>query len=84
MTDTINQHDSQGEQHGLWENYWPDGTLWWKGHYHHGKLHGLSERYYKNGTIVWRYRFLYGKVHGLSENYSHGTPDNKRYYLNIK
>ena len=50
MTAQVNQLDSQGEQHGVWEWYWGDGTLLWKGHYHHGKVDRLQEAYWTNGT----------------------------------
>jgi len=51
MTETINQYDSQGRLHGVWELYWSDGTLWWRENWLHGKPHGLSEWCYSNDTL---------------------------------
>ena len=49
MKKIINQRDLQGNQHGVWEHYYADGTLWWRERYHHGKPYGVSELYYYYG-----------------------------------
>jgi antitoxin component YwqK of YwqJK toxin-antitoxin module len=85
MTEPINQYDSEGRPHGVWERYRKDGTLWWRNHYLHGKLHGLSVNYYEAGTLSWRRHHHHGKEHGLWEWYDiHGTAQDKLYCLNIK
>jgi antitoxin component YwqK of YwqJK toxin-antitoxin module len=84
MKDQLNQKDSQGEQHGLWESYWGNGTLRWKGYYHHGELHGVWVAYYENGTPVRRETYLHGNPHGLWEYRPDGIPCYKEYYLAIK
>ena len=64
MTPQINQTDSGGRRHGLWEYYHPDGSLWWRGHYLHGELHGVRELrglwgdYYENGTLYYKKYYL--------------------------
>jgi antitoxin component YwqK of YwqJK toxin-antitoxin module len=54
MTETINQYDSEGRPHGVWELYWPNGSLHWREHYLRGKLHGLWENYWPNGTPYFK------------------------------
>jgi antitoxin component YwqK of YwqJK toxin-antitoxin module len=84
MTQQIIQYDSEGKPHGTWEDYYTDGTLWWRTHYHHGKEHGVREGYCKDGTLVLREQHLHGKRHGAWQYYTRGTPYNKKYYLAIK
>ena len=59
MTKTTNQYDSQGNQHGVWKNYWPDGTIMWRAHFLHGEIYRLRKHYYRDGT-------LYQKVYLIS------------------
>ena len=87
MKEELNQLDSQGLPHGLWEDHWSDGTLSWRGHYLHGKKHGHWENYYwwSNGTLMWRGYYLHGKEHGVWEDYrKDGTLSRKRYHLRIR
>jgi hypothetical protein len=58
MTPPINQKDSKGEAHGIWELYWSDDTLWRREHWHHGEPYGLFGSYWKDGTIRWKQYFL--------------------------
>jgi antitoxin component YwqK of YwqJK toxin-antitoxin module len=58
MTAQVNQKDPQGRPHGVWEDYYTDGTLWWKCHFHHRKLHGLWEVYREDGTPYLKRYFL--------------------------
>jgi hypothetical protein len=58
MTAQVNQHDPQGREHGVWEDYWANGTLWWRRHYLHGKGYGLSEWYKRTGTLRTKEYFL--------------------------
>ena len=46
MKKKTNQLDSQGERHGIWKEYRPNCTVWWRRHYHHGKAYGLWEYYW--------------------------------------
>jgi antitoxin component YwqK of YwqJK toxin-antitoxin module len=84
MTAPTNQLDPQGRRHGVWEDYWSDGTPNFKSHYLHGKLHRVTESYWADGTLERKGHYLHGKAHGLWEWYWDGTLSFKRYYLIIK
>ena len=85
MTHTTNQKDPQGRPHGVWEDYRPDGTLMWRGHWLHGEPHGLSEWYHPDGHLMQRGHYHHGTPHGLWEDYHpDGTTYAKRYHLRIK
>ena len=85
MTAQVNQHDPQGRPHGVWEGYWPNGTLRWRRQYLHRKIHGFSEWYRADGTLSSRYHYMHGKAYGLSEWYrSDVAPYLKKYILTIK
>jgi antitoxin component YwqK of YwqJK toxin-antitoxin module len=47
----INQYDSEDRHHGVWEGYYPDGTLWRRRHYHHGKLKGIDKFWNQQGEV---------------------------------
>jgi hypothetical protein len=54
MTGEINLRDPEGRPHGVWEDYYLGGPLWWRRHYLHGKRHGLSEWYKRTGTPYFK------------------------------
>jgi antitoxin component YwqK of YwqJK toxin-antitoxin module len=58
MTEQTNQFDSKRRRHGVWENYFEDGGLWWKCHWHHGERHGLWEVYREDGTSYLKRYYL--------------------------
>jgi antitoxin component YwqK of YwqJK toxin-antitoxin module len=59
MTAPINQFDAQGRLHGIWKNYWPDGTLRWRGRYLHGRWDGLWKWYHLDNSIRgYKYYYL--------------------------
>ena len=66
MKERINQHDAEGRPHGVWEDYYPDGTLGRREHWHHGKGHGVWEGYYSDGTLRWREHWHHGVKKGLA------------------
>ena len=41
----------EGKKDGLWEEYWDNGQLVYKGHYKDGKKDGLWEWCDKNGKL---------------------------------
>jgi antitoxin component YwqK of YwqJK toxin-antitoxin module len=85
MTEQINQYDSQGREHGVWEWYWSNGNLMWREHYLHGKKHGLWEGYRPTGTLAWKCQYHHGIAHGLWERYHlDAVLKEREYYLNIK
>jgi antitoxin component YwqK of YwqJK toxin-antitoxin module len=83
MTAPINQRDSQGKPHGVWENYYIDSRIRLREHYLHGVPHGIWESYCGDGTLRWRRHWLHGKAHGVWEWYN-GHLYDKTYYLCIK
>ena len=50
-TDNMNKRNEQGQQHGPWEEYYPNGNVMYKANYVNGKKHGLWEEYYANGNL---------------------------------
>jgi antitoxin component YwqK of YwqJK toxin-antitoxin module len=58
MTEEINQRDTQGRRQGVWEEYYENGSLWWRVHYHHGELQGLWESYLSDGTPLDKTYYL--------------------------
>ena len=58
MIAQVNQYDSEGRPHGIWEDHWGNGSLWWKLRFLHDKLHKLSETYYPDGTVYFKRYFL--------------------------
>jgi antitoxin component YwqK of YwqJK toxin-antitoxin module len=85
MKELINQLDSECRPHGVWEDYWPNGPLWWRGHYHHGTLHGVWENYWGNGTLWGRVHYHHGVRKGLETwcDYQ-GRIIDKKYHLVIR
>ena len=61
----INQYDSQGQKHGVWEKYNKDGSLWQKEYYIHGKEHGVQEYYFANGlrSLIYTENNEYHTIH---------------------
>ena len=53
----MNKLNKEGQRHGLYEYYYPNGKLMYKGNYLNGKKHGLCESYYS-----------YGKLHEIQYN----------------
>ncbi|MFW5847889.1 MAG: hypothetical protein ACOCVF_03135 [bacterium] len=47
----INQIDDNGNKVGYWEQYYPNGKLFYKGNYVDGKGVGYWEWYYSNGKL---------------------------------
>jgi antitoxin component YwqK of YwqJK toxin-antitoxin module len=70
---TSKVHYKDDLEEGLWEHYYPDGTLWWRRHYLHGQWHGPCELYYEDGTFRARGHYLHGGKHGLWEDYWHDS-----------
>jgi antitoxin component YwqK of YwqJK toxin-antitoxin module len=51
MDQKPNQSDAEGRLQGIWEDYYKDGTLSWRGHYHHGRLKGIDKWWNPQGDI---------------------------------
>ena len=81
----INQIDSQGRYHGLWEYYYSDDTLWVRLHYIHGKRHGRCEFYPKDRTVFYIVKYLHDEPRGICNYYRlDGTKIAKVYFAKIK
>jgi antitoxin component YwqK of YwqJK toxin-antitoxin module len=58
MKKPINQRDSEGRKHGVWEDYYINGRILVREHYMHGKAHRLREWYHTDGTPYFKKYFL--------------------------
>ena len=47
----INQREINGNAYCLWEGYYVNGNLSYKGSYNNGKPHGYWEVFHQNGII---------------------------------
>jgi antitoxin component YwqK of YwqJK toxin-antitoxin module len=47
----INQYNSQGHKEGLWQTFYPSGTVQWEGNYIDGKREGYFKTYTDNGSL---------------------------------
>ena len=85
MKELLNQNDSEGRSHGLWEGYYSNGTLWWRVHFHHGREQGVSEWYHSDGTLRWREHWHHGEQKGLAMwRDPQGKITDKTYHLVIR
>ena len=85
MKELINQRDAEDRRHGVWEHYYPDGTLVWRRHYHHSRRHGVWEDYWGNGTLGRRGHFHHGVRKGLAMWWdTQGRITDKAYHLVIR
>ena len=57
--------NEKGQKHSLWEEYYSNGNLEYKGSYINGKRHGFFEEYYPNGNPYYKGSYLNGKYIGL-------------------
>ena len=64
--------NDKGLAYGLWEEYYSNGNLMYKGSYLKGKQIGLCECYYSNGNLMYKGSFIKGKQIGL---WIHGNND---------
>jgi antitoxin component YwqK of YwqJK toxin-antitoxin module len=85
MKELINQRDAEGRLHGVWEDYYSNGTLSWRVHWHHGKQHGVWEWYWDNGTLGGRKHWHHGEQKGLDIQWDYqGRITDKAYHLVIR
>lgn len=47
----INQNDSEGKKHGLWEKQYENGEIQYRGNFEHGIPVGTFRRYYDDGSL---------------------------------
>jgi hypothetical protein len=58
----INQYDLDGRKQGLWEDYYENGRIRYKGNYVNGIWEGNWEWYYDNGKISSKASYVNGCV----------------------
>ena len=61
MSKDITSYNDKGQPHGLWESYWNNGQLYYKGTYLNGKRHGHWEQYWGDGKLSYKGTYLNGK-----------------------
>jgi antitoxin component YwqK of YwqJK toxin-antitoxin module len=61
------QKNSKGQREGIWEIFWMNGNIEWRGTFKRGKIDGIEERFYENENIRWRTSYKEGKVDGIEE-----------------
>ena len=52
---------------GLYEEFYENGQLWWRGNSIDGELDGLCESFHENGQLRWRTNYIDGKLEGPLE-----------------
>jgi antitoxin component YwqK of YwqJK toxin-antitoxin module len=66
----INQYDiNTGKKEGIWEEYYDNGQLAYKGSYNNGDRDGIWEWYYDNGQLMYKGSYKNGKEEGYWEYY---------------
>jgi antitoxin component YwqK of YwqJK toxin-antitoxin module len=64
-----NRTDRLGRRQGLWEFYYANGNIWFKGLYKNDECNGYSEYYYPNGKLRLKGLYLNDRRNGIFENY---------------
>jgi antitoxin component YwqK of YwqJK toxin-antitoxin module len=54
----MNNLNDKGLRHGYWEQYYPNGNLWYKGNYVNGERDGYRVYYYTNGDLCYKKFYL--------------------------
>ena len=63
------QENSKVQEEGLWEFFYENGNIEWRGTYKEGKMDGIAGWFYPNGNISWRTPFKEGKRDGIEEKF---------------
>jgi len=72
MSKNLRPHNNKGQRHGVWQTYFNNGKLEYKGNYVNGSQHGLCEHYYDNGQLQSKGNYVNGQPHGYWEIYHNG------------
>ena len=59
-----NQRNENGDRHGYWESYHPNGQLRYSGNYINGKKDGYWEQYWSYGNLWYKGNFINGEQVG--------------------
>jgi len=57
----INLYNEKGKKHGVWELYYGNGQLSFRGNYVNGKRHGVWESFWSNGELCYRKEYNMGE-----------------------
>ncbi len=91
----MNKLNKEGQKHGPWEWYYPNGKLSHKENYVNGQRHGYSESYYENGLLMNSGNYLNDEKHGCwscfyvygfliyKQHYTHGKATGLTIYYGI-
>jgi hypothetical protein len=72
--------NDKGDAHGIWESYYDNGQLHYKGEFINGIRHGLWEGYYY-GQICFKINYINGQFDGLCQLFNlDGTPIEISFY----
>ena len=78
----MNQFNDNGLAHGYWEEWRPNGTLWYKGDFNNGLREGYWQRNWYNDNLHWKGYFINSERHGYWEFYdNYGKLEEKEFYL---
>jgi len=58
MNKDITPRNAKGQKHGLWEQYWPNGKLWYKGGYHNDVLIYCEDYGYLSDKLAGKIYYL--------------------------
>jgi antitoxin component YwqK of YwqJK toxin-antitoxin module len=59
------QKNQYGRNEGLWECFYPNGSISWRTPYRDGKEDGITEVFFKNGNINFRAPYKDGVLDGI-------------------
>jgi len=58
MKEDIEPRNDNGQPHGYWEQYRPNGKLWYKCVFINGKQNGFEEYYWTDGKLSEKRYYL--------------------------
>jgi antitoxin component YwqK of YwqJK toxin-antitoxin module len=61
--------NAKGQLHGIWEEYYDNGQLWYKGTFINGIEHGPWITYYDTGQLCYKRTYNMGQRDGIFEWY---------------
>lgn len=68
---TVTCNYSNGKLHGIYQRYYPNGTLSHNENYVNDQLHGMSISWYPNGRLQAETFYFRGKKHGVERSWDY-------------
>jgi antitoxin component YwqK of YwqJK toxin-antitoxin module len=65
-----NKRNRKGRCNGYWEEYFPNGNLYYRGNFIDGKEEGFCENYHDNGQLWRKGNYKNANPEGLWEYYN--------------